>query len=188
MNMVVRDKPRQGEKRILKLFSCSKVGDEGQTNLLTGERVSKASLRPEACGALDEATSALGLAKAFTKNKTIRNIITAIQEDLIILGAELASVGSTGSPYRIEADQTLALEKWIEALQREVPVPQRFILPGANPVSAALDMARAIVRRVERRAVALKEAEQLDHAEVHVYLNRLGALLFTMARYAEKVG
>jgi cob(I)alamin adenosyltransferase len=170
------------------VFEFSKRGDRGETSLLTGERVSKASLRPEAYGTLDEASSAMGMARAFAQNHSIRDMIAAVQEDLLNLGAELACEGEEQAKYRVEAKRTLRLEQWIRELQEEVPLPRQFIFPGANAVSAALDLSRTIIRRAERRCIALKESGQLDNPEVHAYLNRLGDFLFTLARYAEEKG
>jgi len=169
-------------------FKFSQKGDQGETSLLSGERVSKASLRPETYGTLDEASSALGLSKAFTGNEKIRQMIETIQEDLVILGAELACEKGRKTPHCIEADRTLRLEQWIEELQKEVPLARRFIHPGANTASAALDLARSIIRRAERRAVSLRDAGLLEHAGVHSYLNRLADYLLVLARYAEKRG
>jgi cob(I)alamin adenosyltransferase len=169
-------------------FVFSKKGDRGETSLLSGERVSKASLRPQAYGTLDEASSALGLAKALTSNGSIKEIIGAVQEDLIVLGAELACTGKDQGDYRIRPDQTSRLEQRIAELQQEVPLPRQFIHPGENAVGAAIDLARTIVRRAERCCIALKEAGQLESPEVHAYLNRLADLLFTLARYAERKG
>jgi len=172
----------------LDAFKFSKKGDLGQTSLLTGERVSKASLRPETYGTLDEASSALGLAKALTENETIKRMILAVQEDLLILGGELACENETQKQVRIEEDRASRLEKWIEELQQDVPIPREFIYPGVNAAGAAVDMARTIIRRAERRAVGLKEAGLLDHEAVHAYLNRLADFLFTLARYTEQKG
>ncbi len=169
-------------------FVFSKRGDCGETSLLTGERVSKASLRPEAYGTLDEASSALGMARAFTQNHVIKDMIAAVQEDLLVLGAQLACEGEEQPGYRVEANRTLRLEQWIQQLQAEVPLPRQFILPGANVVGAAVDLSRTIIRRAERRCTALKEAGQLDSPEVHAFLNRLGDFLFTLARYSEEKG
>ena len=172
----------------MKPFKFSKKGDHGETSLLTGERVSKASLRPETYGTLDEASSALGLVKAFTQNEKIKEMVEAIQKDLLTLGAELAYEVGKPNGTKIEPDRTLCLEQWIEELQEEAPLPREFIHPGVNAVSAAADLARTIIRRAERRAIALKEAQLLDHEEVHAYLNRLADYLFVLARYAEKKG
>ena len=172
----------------MEVFVFSKKGDSGKTSLLTGERVSKASLRPEAYGTLDEASSALGLARAFTQNHVIKDKIVTVQEDLLILGAQLACESEAQTDHQIEASRTLRLEQWIQELQAEVPLPRQFIFPGANAVSAAVDLSRTIIRRAERRCIALKESGQLDDPEVHGYLNRLGDFLFTLARYAEVKG
>jgi cob(I)alamin adenosyltransferase len=165
-------------------FKFSKKGDHGETSLLSGKRVSKASLRPETYGTLDEATSALGLAKASTHNDKIRRMIENVQDDLVILGAELASEES--APVHIGKERTLRLEQWIEELQKDVRLPRHFVLPGGTMVSAAVDLARSIVRRAERRATAMSEAGMLEDEEVHSYLNRLADYLFVLARYAEK--
>jgi cob(I)alamin adenosyltransferase len=171
----------------MSVFKFSKKGDSGETSLLTGERVSKASLRPETYGTLDEASSALGIAKAATHNETIRQMITTIQQDLMILGAELASEGPDPA-YSVDTDMITRLEEWIERLQDQVAMPRNFILPGDNLVSAAVDLARTMVRRAERRAAAMRDAGLLDHAEIHAYLNRAADFLFTLARYADKEG
>jgi len=167
-------------------FKFSKKGDHGETSLLSGKRVSKASLRPETYGTLDEATSALGLAKASTQNDRIRQMIGNVQDDLVILGAELASEESTS--VHIGKDRTLRLEQWIEELQKDVHIPRHFVLPGGTMVSASVDLARSIVRRAERRATAMSEAGLLEDEEVHSYLNRLADYLFVLARYAERTG
>ncbi|HOV86500.1 MAG TPA: cob(I)yrinic acid a,c-diamide adenosyltransferase [Syntrophobacteraceae bacterium] len=169
------------------VFVFSRKGDEGETSLLTGARVSKASLRPEAYGTLDEASSALGLAKTLTENSSIRQMIETVQEDLVLLGGELAWEGDEGK-YRIGTDRTRRLEEWIETLQREVPIPRQFIYPGCNPSSAAIDLARSVIRRAERRVVAMKEQGLIRDPDIHAYLNRLADFLFTLARYAEKRG
>ncbi len=172
----------------MRAFTFSKRGDQGETSLLTGERVSKASLRPEAYGTLDEASSALGLAKVFTRNEKIQQMIGAVQEDLVIIGAELSCEGSADDKYLIGQEKTGRLEQWIEELQRDVPLPRCFVYPGCNTCSAALDLSRTIVRRAERNVVALREATSTIRPEVQAYLNRLADFLFTMARYAEKEG
>jgi cob(I)alamin adenosyltransferase len=169
------------------VFTFSKKGDQGETSLLMGGRVSKASLRPEAYGTLDEAASALGLGKVFTQNPTIVDILTGIQRDLLVLGAELSCEDPERGNCRIVEDQIEQLERWIESLQREVPFPREFVLPGGNPASAAIDLGRTMIRRAERRVVAMREGGLTVRPQVHAYLNRLADLLFTLARYAEKL-
>lgn len=175
-----------GEKQATEVINSTKKGDRGETSLLTGERVSKSSIRIEAGGNLDESNAALGLAKAFTKDELIHGIISAVQRELVLVGAELSSAGSRRTAKRIEQEHIAQIEKWIEDLQKDSPLPRRFVDPGANPVSAALDLARAVVRRAERSMVALQESGQLERAEVLKYVNRLGCLLYTLARHAEK--
>jgi len=170
------------------VFTFSKMGDQGKTSLLTGEIVSKSNLRPETYGTLDEASSALGLSKSLTGNKQIRDMIEKVQDDLLNLGAELASEGGAEQKHSIGPAQIGQLERWIEELQGEVELPRHFICPGVNAVSAAVDLARTIIRRAERRAVAMKESGLLHHDEVHAYLNRLSDYLFVLARYAERKG
>lgn len=172
----------------METFTFSKKGDGGETSLLTGKRVSKASLRPETYGTLDEASSALGLAKALTANETIRTMIRTVQEDLLMLGAELSWEGEKDPRYCIGTERAARLSDWIQELQQDVPIPRAFIFPGENAVGAAVDLARTIVRRAERRAVALRDAGEIDDPEVHSYLNRLADFLFTLARFAETKG
>ncbi len=167
----------------MSVFIFSKEGDQGITSLLTGERISKSSLRPHAYGTLDEASSALGLAGTFTLNETILEMIQAVQEDLFILGARLSDTAPV-SEYSIGAERIQRLEDWIVKIQEEVPMPRHFIYPGANSASASIDLARSIIRRAERVAAALKEAGEIDSPEVHSYLNRLADFLFALARYA----
>jgi cob(I)alamin adenosyltransferase len=171
----------------MNVFIFSKKGDQGTTSLLNGERISKASLRPDAYGTLDEANSALGLAKTFTLNVAILEMIQAVQEDLLILGARLSDT-APNSEYIIGTERIQKIEEWIVKIQEEVPIPRHFIYPGVNSVSASIDLARSIIRRAERVATALKEAGEIDSPEVHSYLNRLADFLFILARYAEKKG
>ncbi len=169
------------------LFVFSKKGDGGTTSLLSGERISKADLRPEAYGTLDEASSVLGIVKAMTNLKKIEEMIEEIQKDLIILGAELAFSGSQ-SKYKISPDATSRLERWIEELQKEVPLPRHFVHPGVSLIGAFTDLARTIVRRAERRMVAIRDAGEVVSAEALSYINRLADFLFTLARYLDVKG
>ncbi len=165
----------------------SKKGDQGFTSLLGGERVSKADPRPEAYGTIDEASSALGLARATATRCRTQSIILSIQKDLQILAAELATGGQSNdsSPYRIEEAHVQRLENLIVDLLKEVTLPQEFILPGKTLSSAAIDLARSIIRRAERRAVSLYQERIISNAQVLAFLNRLADLLFTLARYEE---
>lgn len=170
----------------IKPIASTKKGDRGQTSLLSGERVSKCNPRIEVCGNLDESNAALGLAKAFAKNEHIRSIISTIQKDLLLLGAELSSTDPKHPTKRIEPKNTEQIEKWIEELQEETPLPRHFVDPGANPASAALDLARSVIRRTERSMVFLQEKGHSEHEEALKYVNRLGFLLYALARHAEE--
>jgi cob(I)alamin adenosyltransferase len=166
-------------------------GDGGETGLLYGGRVAKDDLHTEAYGSLDEAISALGLARSLTDSPERAARILALQRELFVVGAELA----TGSGHRADLERhfnvvtqamTDALEDEIHDLEARVPLPGGFVIPGGTPVGAALDVARTLVRRAERRAVSLQREGGVENAEVLRYLNRCSDLLFMLAREAEQ--
>jgi cob(I)alamin adenosyltransferase len=115
-------------------------------------------------------------------------MIESIQEDLLVVGAELSCETPTETSRPLEDDRIMRIERWIEELQHEVTLQRRFICPGGNPSSAAIDLARTIARRAERRVVEMSEAGMPVRAQVHAYLNRLSDFLFTLARYAGEKG
>lgn len=169
----------------------TKRGDGGETDLLYGGRVSKTDPRTEAGGALDEAVSALGLARALSGEPLVRAVVDELQRALFTLGAELATDAESHEKLAqhfkaVSAEMTQALEAHIGALEREVHLPPSFIVPGASPASAALDVARSVLRRAERRAVALLERSMLANPEVLRYLNRASDLVFMLARYEDR--
>ena len=170
----------------------NKKGDRGETSLLYGVRVAKSDARCEAYGTIDEAVSALGLAKNFCQPE-VRDILSNLQQNLFIVGAELATPSGRYSELAakgkvVKSEMVQQLEDLIDDFEARVDMPREFIIPGACVSSATLDMVRTVVRRAERRIVALKEAEQLMNEEVLKYVNRLADLLFTLARYQEKNG
>jgi cob(I)alamin adenosyltransferase len=166
----------------------SSKGDRGTTSLLGGQRVSKSGPRPEAYGTLDEATSALGLAKASAVKEKTKEIIIRIQQDLMVLGAELATAPEDLSPSscRITSEHGDYLERLIDELQAQVEIKNEFILPGGTVAGAAIDLARAIIRRAERKAVRLFQEKIIANGEILRFLNRLADLLFVLARFEEK--
>jgi cob(I)alamin adenosyltransferase len=166
----------------------SKKGDGGVTSLLGGQRVAKSGPRPEAYGTLDEAASALGIAKASAAKEKTREIATRIQQDLLVLGAELATLSEDRERFsnRITSENVDFLERQIAELQVAVEIKPEFILPGETLSGAALDLTRAIVRRAERKAVRLFQEKTIDNGEVLRFLNRLADLLFVLARFEEK--
>jgi cob(I)alamin adenosyltransferase len=169
------------------IIRSTKKGDGGKTSLLSGERVSKTDIRLEVGGNLDESNAALGLAKSLTTHEPIRAVISTLQAHLLMLGAEISSIDPKLCGKRIEEEQILQLETWIEDLQKEAPLPRCFVDPGGNPVSAAIDLARAIMRRTERSMLVMSESGFPVRQEVLSYVNRLSFLAFVLARYAEAV-
>lgn len=166
----------------------TKTGDDGTTGLLYGGRVSKDDLVTEAFGTVDEAVAALGLARAATPGEVMADDLLTLQRELFVVGADLATNplerGKLEPEVSLVTDAMVSrLEQRIDALVAERPLPQVFIVPGANPSSAALDLARSIVRRAERDVVALERAQREVNPAVRHYLNRLSDLLFVLARW-----
>ena len=173
----------------MKLYT--KRGDGGETGLLMGGRVSKASARTEAYGATDTAVSAMGLARALCEDERVKEVLLETQREMFTVGAELATSPTEWSKLRakfgvVTASMVAGLEKIIDELDEQIELPRAFIVPGGSAGSGAMDLARSLVRTSERRAVALQEAGELRNAEVLRYLNRLSDLLFVLARYEDR--
>ena len=169
----------------------NKNGDGGETSLLYGDRVAKSDPRCEAYGTIDEAVSALGLARHFSQAE-VKDIILSLQRDLFVVGAELATPAEQYSKLvmkqnAVTSEMVQRLEDLIAHFEARVKMPGAFVIPGgASAGSAALDVARTVIRRAERRVVALKESAMVKNDQVLEYLNRLSDLVFTLARYEEK--
>ncbi len=157
-------------------------------------RVSKSDARVEACGAVDELNAALGLARASATDSTDREGIASIQHDLVSLMGELATVMEDLKRYvqngypTVTKALTARLDEWIKNLEARQISFSGWATPGQNLHSAALDLARTVCRRAERRVCSLQEAGQLQNPEIIVYLNRLSDLLWLLARKAESGG
>jgi cob(I)alamin adenosyltransferase len=161
-------------------------GDEGYTDLLGG-RVPKYDLRPETYGTIDEATSALGMARSIARSDRSKAILIDVQRDLYLLMAELAfAPDMRQGRYHVTAEHVARIERETDGLEADVPLPPQFVLPGDSPAGAALDVARAIVRRAERLAVRLAHDGQVENDQVLAYLNRLSSLLFMLARFEDR--
>jgi cob(I)alamin adenosyltransferase len=157
-------------------------GDDGTTDLL-GARVTKDDPRVEALGALDEATSAIGLARSLASDGRVRDDLVTVQRDLYRIMAELAFTADLRpASYELATERIAWLEAESDALANTVHMPPEFVLPGESTAGAALDVARATVRRGERRVVALSAGEHRVRTEIPGYLNRLSSLLFVAAR------
>ncbi len=162
----------------------TKTGDQGETALIGGTRVSKDSLRIAACGDVDELNSCLGLAAAWIKDESIRDLILPIQNRLFTVGADVNSPADVRVP-RVTSEHVTELEQVMEGLMDELPPLEEFILPGGGPGGAALHLARTVARRAERTVVALSRSEETN-GQALIYLNRLSDFLFVLARVANK--
>ncbi len=159
----------------------TRTGDSGTAGLVDGSRVSKSSLRMVAIGEVDEANAAIGVAiGALDKAEVVRQLLR-IQNDLFDLGADAATPGDVEGALRIVASQVERLEHEIDAMNAQLEPLTSFILPSGSPAVAALHLARAVVRRAERAAVALNASEALN-AQLLAYLNRLSDHLFVASR------
>jgi cob(I)alamin adenosyltransferase len=165
----------------MKLYT--KTGDDGSTGLFGGQRVGKDEARVEAYGTVDEANAALGCAHAVCSDPTLRTDLEALMGRLFDLGADLATPGS--ADRRIGQTACDDLERLIDRTEVGNTPLKTFILPGGCELAARLHLARAIVRRAERRVVPLVRRGEVEPAGL-VYLNRLGDLLFALARRANR--
>ena len=161
-------------------------GDDGSTGLLGGGRAAKDDLRVEAYGTVDEASSALGLARALATDERVRDVIEDLQRGLYRLGAELATNPQHAGHFGVMTSADVAtLDRTLAELEAGVAMPDEFILPGETVGSAAIDVARTVVRRAERRCVTLAAQGLLTNPQAGRYLNRLSLVLFVLARYEE---
>lgn len=170
---------------------ATRTGDDGTTALIFGRRVPKTHPRIEACGAVDELNAALGVARAATTEGFVGDNLLSIQNDLVVLMGEIGVATEDLKRYVQDGYPVVApaMTAKLDALVREVEAEnvsfKGWATPGANPVAAALDLARTGCRRAERRVCSLKETGELKNPEIIVYLNRLGDLLWLFARRVE---
>mgnify|MGYP001269339772 FL=1 len=169
----------------------TKFGDKGETSLLYGGRVSKNSVNTEAYGITDEAVSAMGLARSLSDNQKIKDILRDLQRELFTIAAELATDPGKYDLFKehfapVTQIMVDKLEEIIDSLEEEFEMPKVFVLPGGSPASSAIDMARTIIRTAERRVVAVAESGLLTNELILSYLNRMGDLLFVLARYQDR--
>jgi cob(I)alamin adenosyltransferase len=169
----------------------TKKGDDGTTSLWYGGRVAKSDARTESYGALDEAASALGVARSLCGDDAeLAADILRLQDDLFIAGAELATAPEAAERLvdgvsRVTPEMAAELEELIDRYMDRVDLPPKFVIPGGNTLSAQLDVARAVIRRAERRAVALAREDELASDELLRFLNRASDAAYAMARYAD---
>lgn len=167
----------------------TKTGDDGTTGLLFGGRVSKADPVIEVCGALDEAVAALGLGRSLLADERLEATVLDLQRGLFAVAAEVAAnprardrlVPGVSS---VTPAMTASLERAIDAVLAEHPLRPAFVVPGATPASAALDLARTFLRRAERRLIAGREQGMAASSALIAYVNRASDLAYVLARRA----
>ena len=169
----------------------TKGGDAGTTGLMYNRRVAKSHPRVEAYGGVDELNAALGLARATAQHDFIREHLSGIQRDLVTLMGELATAVEDLPRYvkdgfvLVTPELTAKLDALVATVEAQQISFHGWSMPGADLNSAALEVARTVCRRAERRACALHEDQQLKNPEIIVYLNRLADLLWLLARWVE---
>jgi len=165
----------------------TRAGDDGTTGLLYGGRVAKDSPLPVAYGTVDEAQAALGMARAEAEpGGALDQMLVTLGKDLYVLMAELATLPAnrpklTPGQSLVTAEMVDKLETMIDSVSERFEPPTEFVIPGTNRVSAALDLARTVIRRAEREALAAV----VDQSRVVPYLNRLSDLAWTLARWQD---
>lgn len=167
---------------LVKIYT--RAGDDGSTGLRGPGRVSKADARVEAYGSVDELNAALGTVRSLDRDRWLDADLEAVQAELFTLGAELATntEQALASLERLSDGEVTRLETWIDRLEADLDPLQNFILPGGTALGAQLHLARTICRRAERRLVTLAVVERVEPRLIR-YVNRLGDLLFVMARW-----
>jgi cob(I)alamin adenosyltransferase len=170
---------------------ATKTGDEGETSLMYGRRVSKTDARVEAYGSVDELNAALGLARANAGDTFLAEQILAIQKELVVVMGELATAAEDSDRFKRDgfhvtsAAMTERLTELVHQLEKDKTF-KHWANPGDTKSAAALDMARTICRRAERRVAALTSEANFNR-EILRYLNRLSDACWLLARYAEEV-
>jgi cob(I)alamin adenosyltransferase len=176
---------------ILLMSIVTKTGDSGTTALMYGRRVPKNHPRVETYGMVDELNAVLGLARATATEHFVSDNLFEIQKDLVVLMGELCVQPEDLPRYVkdgwsvVTPDMTARLDALVKAIESQNAGPKGWAMPGANLNAAALDMARTVCRRAERRVCALKKSRTKVNPEIIVYLNRLSDLLWLFARWVE---
>jgi len=172
---------------------ATRTGDDGTTSLLYGQRVLKHHPQVEAVGALDELNAALGFAKATQPAGTDRQEIERIQKDLVAFMGEVSCAESDSLRYagskfaRVNESELARIDAAVIAIETRQPKFDGWATPGANLHAAALDLARTVARRAERRLVGLADHDKTIRPLLIHYINRLSDLLWLLAREAEQL-
>ncbi|MCV0409901.1 cob(I)yrinic acid a,c-diamide adenosyltransferase [Nitrosopumilus sp.] len=163
----------------------TKTGDDGNTGLQGNFRISKSHPRIIAYGAVDEVNAALGIVLTNILDDDIGKLLTKIQNDLFLVGADLSNPNLNDVKNRVTLEMIQNLERSIDKFESELPPLTNFILPGGSIASAQLHYARTIVRRAETQIVQLSEKDEIN-SNCIIYLNRLSDLFFVMGRLINK--
>ena len=168
---------------LLKIYT--KTGDDGNTGLQGNLRISKSHPRIIAYGTLDEANAALGIVLTNSLDVDIVHLLTTIQNELFLVGADLSNPNLTDLKNRVSLEMIQKLESSIDKFESELPPLSNFILPGGDIAAAQLHYVRTIVRRAETQVVQLSEKDEIN-SNCMIYLNRLSDLFFVMGRLINK--
>ncbi len=163
----------------------TKTGDDGNTGLQGSYRISKSHPRIMSYGAVDEANAALGMVLANSLDSDISTVLTKIQNDLFVVGADLSNPNLNDVKNRVSLSLIDAIEASIDKFESELPALTNFILPGGNVAAAQLHYVRTVVRRAEVHTVLLSEKDEINSNCIK-YLNRLSDLLFVIGRLINK--
>ncbi len=179
-------------------------GDDGTTGLLYGGRITKDDARAEAYGTIDEAVACLGVARAEVTELVaagsppefivgLGDTLLRLQRDLFVAGSELATNPDAwdrlrDGDTRVDEAMLIVLEEMLRVAEARMEMPREFVVPGADRLSAALEVSRTVIRRAERRVIALDHERLVPGAWLMPYLNRMADLLWVLARLAEQAG
>jgi len=159
----------------------TKTGDGGKTSLFDNSRVWKSDTRIMSYGAIDELNSSLGIALSLELDNEIKDILIKIQNDLFIVGSDLANPDMSDTKIRTTPEMIVFLEQKIDMLEPQLAPLTSFILPGGTLLASIIHMARTISRRGETHVVELSKTQEINKEAV-IYLNRLSDLMFVLAR------
>jgi len=163
----------------------TKTGDDGKTSLFDNSRIWKSHERIVSYGAIDELNSAVGIAISMDLDHQLKEILVRIQNELFIVGSDLANPNMSDTKIRTTENMILSLENDIDTFESELSELTNFILPGGTLMSSILHLSRTIARRAETHVIALSQKEEINKIAI-VYLNRLSDLLFVLARVLNK--
>ena len=169
--------------KLMKIYT--KTGDDGNTGLQGNLRIAKSHPRIVSYGTVDEANAALGVVLANPLDEDVDKILTEIQNDLFLVGADLSNPNLNDVKNRVSLDMIEKLEKYIDKFELELPLLTNFILPGGDQAAAQLHHVRTIIRRAESQTVLLSEKDEINSNCIK-YLNRLSDLFFVMGRLINK--